>query len=246
MIFIFNMAYGQKTEWDSLYRKAVQTELNDGFEKSEKQYQYILSKYPDHYDTHSAIISYYETYFTAVPILALLWENMIDYKSDYALENINKINFLLHRYLEVKRKGTTVHVPPKFVKDWDLDYENNMSPVDAGFLVFGAVDFAKEYKNKNSADRMIVKIDKLFSGIDKFRSKYHGIYWDLYIDFISELHKTEHFKTAMYLITYRTGEKEIQFWVENHSEDIKSFYKWKQSFIGKFIETQANSLSTKK
>jgi len=235
MIFIFNMAYSQKSQWDSLYRKAVQTELKDGFEKSEKQYQYILSKCPEHYDTHNAIISNYETYDTAVPILALLWENMIDYKSDYALENINKINNLSHRYLEVKRKGTIVHVPPKFVKDWDLDYENNMSPLDAGFIVTGAIDFSKEFKNLNSSERMIGRFDKLFLHIDTLRSKHHGIYWDLYIDFLSGLYKTEHFKTAMYLIMYKTGEKDIQFWVDNHSENIESFYKWRQSFISKFI-----------
>jgi len=42
----------------------------------------------------------------------------------------------------------------------------------------------------------------------------------------------------MYLIMYRTGEKEIQFWVDNHSEDVESFYKWRQSFIKKFIENR--------
>jgi hypothetical protein len=228
---IFNHVSGQENNCDSLFQNAIQQEKTEGFEKCEKQFLNILSICPDQYDTHTEIINFYETYYTAVPILALLWQNMIDYKSDKAKMNIDKINNLSHRYLEVSRKGTDVHVPPKFVKDWDADYENNMSPLDAGFIVTGAIDFSKEHKKLNSAERMIQRFDKLFLHIDSLRSKHHGLYWDLYIDFLSSLYKTEHFKTAMYLIMYRTDEKEIQNWIKNNSEKVDSFNKWRQEYL---------------
>jgi hypothetical protein len=70
---------------------------------------------------------------------------------------------------------------------------------------------------------MIQRFDILFLHIDPLRSKHHGLYWDLYIDFLSNLYKTEHCKTAMYLIMYRTDEKEIQNWIYNNSEKVVAF-----------------------
>jgi hypothetical protein len=234
---IFIQVYGQENNCDSLFQKAIEEEKKEGFEKCENQFLNILSICPDQYDTHAVIINFYETYNTAVPILALLWQNMIDCKSDKAKMNIGKINYLSHRYLEVSRKGTVVHVPPKFVKDWSSDYENNMSPLEVGFIVTGAIDFSKEHKRLNSAEKMIQRFDKLFLHIDSIRLKHHGFYWDLYIDFLSNLYKTEHFKTAMYLILYRTDEKEIQNWINNNSEKVDCFYKWRQEY---FIKNKIN------
>jgi hypothetical protein len=223
---------------DSLLQKAIQEQKLDGFIRFERQYLNILSICPNHYETHSEIIKFYEKFYTAIPIFALLWQNLIDFKSGRANKNIDKINYLSHRYLEVKRKGTIVHVPPKFVEDWDADYENNMSPLDAGLIVTGAIDFSEDHKNLNSAEKMIQRFDKLFLKIDTIRSKHHGFYWDLYVDFFANLHKTEHFKTAMYIIMYRTGEAEIQTWVDNNAERIADFNDKRNSFISKFTEQQ--------
>ena len=234
LIAISGKSYVQGQNCDKLFQKTIQQDKMDGFEKCEKHYLKILSTCPDHYQTHTEIIKFYETYYTAVPILALIWQNLIDYKSDKAKQNIDKTNKLSHRYLEVNKKGTSVHVPPKFVKDWDLDYENNMSPLDAGFIATGAIDFSPDHKKFNSAERMIQRFDKLFLHIDTLRSKHHGLYWDLYIGFFASIYKTEHFKTAMYLIMYRTGETEIQTWVNNNSKKRDDLEKSRQDFILKF------------
>ncbi len=233
VVLFYHQIYGQKQSCDSIFQTTVRQEKINGFEKCEKHFFIILKTCPDFYNVHTEIIKYYVTYYTAIPILALIWQNLIDYESELAKLNIGRINHLSHRYLNVGRKGTDVHVPPKFVEDWYLDYENNMSPLDAGFIVTGAIDFSKEHKNLNSAERMIQRFDKLFANIDRLRSKHHGFYWDFYVDFLSSLYKTEHFKTAMYLIMYKTDEREIRDWVNNNSEKINNFYTWKQEYLNR-------------
>jgi hypothetical protein len=235
LIFFCNQMYGQKETCDSIFQKTIEKEKIDGFKECENIFFDVLKMCPDYYEIHTEIIKDYETFYTAVPILALMWQNMIDYKSERSKSNIEKINYLSHKYLVVTRKGTNVHVPPKFVQDWDLDYKNNMSPLDAGFIVTGAIDFSKEHKKLNSSERLIQRFDKLFLNIDRIRSKHHGFYWDLYIDFLTNLYRTEHFRTAMYLIMYRTDEKEITNWINNNSEKVDNFYKWKQEYITEFI-----------
>lgn len=236
MILFCNQLSGQQEICDSIFQKTILQEKTESFEKYEKIFFDILRECPDYYDVHTKIINHYETYYTAVPILVLIWQNMIDYKSEDSKSNIAKMNHLYHRYLVVSRKGTDVHVPPKFVKDWYLDYENNMSPLEAGFIMTGAVDFSKEHKKLNSAERMIAKFDILFVKIDELRSRYHGFYWDLYVDFLSSLYKTEHFKTAMYVIMYGTNEKEIRSWINNNPDKIDDFYRWRQEYITEFVE----------
>ena len=234
LISAINNVSGQRQNCDSLFENAKQIETTDGFEKSKSQFLEILKICPEYYAVHTELIKNYETLDTAVPILALMWQNLIDYKSSNAKKNIKKIDFISHRYLGITKKGTEVHVPPAYVRDWDADYENNMSPLDAGFIVMGALDYSDEYKDMNAAERMLKKFDNLFFKIDSMRAKHHGLYWDLYVDFLSSLYKTENFKTAMYLIMYKSGEAEIKTWVDNNSESVDKFYKWRQEFITKF------------
>jgi hypothetical protein len=238
LIPAFNYVSGQRQNCDSLFEKAKQIETTEGFEKCETQFLNILKVCPEYYDVHTELIKHYETLGTAVPIMALMWQNLLDYKSSNAKRNIKKIDFISHRYLVKTRKGTEIHVPPAYVRDWDEDYENNMSPLDAGFIAMGALDYSDELKNLNSADRMLQKFDKLFLHIDTMRTKHHGLYWDLYVDFFSSLYKTENFKTAMFLIMYRNEEREINTWVDNNSESVDKFYNWRQNYITKYIDSQ--------
>lgn len=220
----------QEAKCDYDFHKTIEKTINQGFNKCEKDFQSILLMCPDHYLTHSAIISHYEETYTTIPLFALLMQNTIDYDSDNAIKNINKINRLFHRYLTIKRKEMTVNVPQKFVQDLYADYNNNMSPLETGLINAGAVDYS-QFKDLNSAERMIIKFDQTFSRIDKIRPHYHGFYWDFYVDFFINLYKSEHFKTAMYLVMYKTGEEQIVNWITDNPEKIKLFYTWKENYF---------------
>ncbi len=217
---------------DSLETSGTRVFKETVFPPGEMHYRQVLARDPENVEANEAIIGYYWEGHNSVPIMALTLLNIIDPESSDAKRRIKNINFLYHRYLSFNSGGTSVHVAPKFVAEWDAGYENNVSPLEAGFTYAGAIDYAPEEKNLNSAERMIKKFELVFSKVPNFRSKYHGTYWDVYVDYFTKLYQSDHFRTAMYVVMGKSNEKEIKEWLRNNPDKIETFRAWHDVNIG--------------
>jgi len=231
--FISLGVYSQEEQCDSIFQSLFATEKYAYFQNVENKLQEILFICPDHKKSHFHIRNHYEKYYISIPIMALMWQNIAEPHSKEARKNIKRINKIADRYLTIDKKGTSIEIPEKFIRDWDADYENNVSNLETGFTLIGVMNHAPKLKSLNSAERMIMAFEKIFFKTDSTRINYHGFYWDFYVDYFFNLYKTEHFKTAIYLCMLGTKEAEITTWVNNNSQKIKFFYDWRESYLSK-------------
>lgn len=235
VLFLFNSSNVLGGNCDNEFESLSIKTIRDGYKLHESEYFKLISSCPDQYDAHYVIIKNYITFDTAVPFMALMWLNTIDYKSNFAKQNIQKMDHLLHRYITTSDKVKYVaHVPPAYVRDWDSTFINNMSPLEAGLIVSGAFDFSRQdFKSVNSAERLQKRMEFIFQKIEDMRKKYKGFFWDFYVGFWADLYKTDHSKTAMYLIMYRTKEKEIITWINNNKDKVEAFYSWRSEYLNR-------------
>lgn len=224
----------QNNSCDSLYDQLLPLGRPIEFVKVEKSLQHILLICPDQYNTHSAIMKYYEDRGISIAIMTMMWQNIFDPYSKNSQINAKNIKKISERYLSFSNGGTSILIPVFFVRNWDADYDNNMSSLEAGFTLIGVMNHAPELKDSNSAVKMITAFDHIFSKTDSTRSHYHGFYWDFYFDYYWNLYKSEHFKTAIYLCMYGTKEKEIKTWVERNQQKVIAFYEWRKSYLSKY------------
>jgi hypothetical protein len=224
----------QQTNCDSIYENILPTGKQNAIAISkieEDKLNDILRSCPDHKQTHKAIQEIREFYCISIPIMSLMWRNIVDPYSKEAKKNIKDIKKLSERYLSFSPQGTTMAIPRNFVEEWDADYENNISSLEAGFTLIGVMNHAPKLKNTNSADRLIEAFEKIFSKADSTRISHYGFYYDFYYDYFWEIYKSEYFETAMYLVMLRTKDQEIENWINQNSEKINSFYNWRNKYL---------------
>lgn len=225
---------GQTDDCDYRYEHTFPVGKNSIIPVTKVQEDYlndILLTCPDHERTHKAIQEIREYYCISIPIMSLLWRNSANPYSEEAKRNIKKINKLSERYLSYNSKGIKMAIPEQFVKDWDADYENNISNLEVAFTIIGIVNHDSEKGNANSADRLMTAFDKIFLKADSTRSNYYGFYYEFYYDYFWNIYKSEHYKTVMYLIMAATKEDEIVNWINENSEKVKAFYIWRNNYL---------------
>lgn len=234
LFLISSQLFGQNMDCDYSYEHIFPTGKSNIIAISkveEDKLNAILWICPDHEKTHKTIQEIREFYCISIPIMSLMWRNTADPYSNDSKKNIKKIEELSERYLSFNSKGTSIAIPRNFVIEWDADYENNISSLEAGFTLIGFMNHVPDLKSKNSAERLIKSFDKIFIKADSTRNKRYGFYYDFYYDYFWSIYKSEHFKTAMYLCMLGTKEDEISTWIEENPEKVVAFADWRNMYL---------------
>lgn len=116
--------------------------------------------------------------------------------------------------------------------DTEIEVSLNFSGVDDPFSMpnlmlslMAATNLSEENEDKTDQELFIENTESLFTSLKEQRKKNKGLWWDLYVDFYSELLDKGHIEAYCYYITQLDKTTHEQ-WFEENDGKMEKFYTW--------------------
>ena len=147
-----------------------------------------------------------------------------------AEDNLSLIMDLMGAHVEKTGKNDiTIYFDPKNAGDNGDSTSNNFSLVEMTLSLATALDFDKKYKKETAAERMIRKLDLMFSML-KNEDQREGFYWEFYAPYFYALKEAGHVETLAYIVLASSKDAEVGKWLSGHKDEIDKFYEWSSNF----------------
>lgn len=189
---------------------------------------------PNHSSSHNATARLLYGNNRIASLLAFLRYLALDPTSVRAKSNLEIVREMLQQNVEkTGKKSISITVDGKMLADTTEDgtpNPNNFSSVDLVLTLQCALDLDKSNKKKTEVELFIGKLKSVCESLKEGQEKNSGFYWNYYAPYFIEMHEKEMIETFAYIVYFSSSEKYVSKWIEEHKENIKSFYKWSETF----------------
>ena len=107
--------------------------------------------------------------------------------------------------------------------------EDDFSSIDMMLSILAGGSISEEISNGSEQEAFYRRISFFVSSFVTSKVNKSGLYWDLYVDFLTRIQKADHLETFSYIISQSKGDVE-KAWLQNNPDKLESFEIWLSNF----------------
>jgi len=207
----------------------------DKYDEAVLVLQQTVLKNPDHPGSHNALAMVLASQNKHIPsLLASARFLAIEPEGARAQRNLDNMKSILTGRVEKTSKNSfTINIDSGILGDTTADGKPKENSFIQPELILAMSSFFfldKKYAKMNDAEKTALILNTVCASLKENQAKNSGFYWTYYAPYFIEMKELELVNTFAYIAYASSGDKKITKWISTHSEELKKFYIWNETY----------------